>query len=245
MNVLIVTDDPESDAELAGVTLLADSVDTVSMRDGALAKADLRRPDIAVVDGRTDLVAARNLCALLRAAAPSLPILLLVAQSGLVAVNEHWLIDEVAVSGFSPGELDMRMRLAINRRSPGEVTDGEIVVGDLVLDQASHGARLADRSLNLTPTEFRLMSYLASHPGKAFTRAELLHEVWDADSGDSPRTINVHVQRLRAKLGRENERLIDTVRGVGYMVHSPQGLSDVGRQQYSGTSRPPRHLRAG
>jgi DNA-binding response OmpR family regulator len=116
-------------------------------------------------------------------------------------------------------------------------------VGDLVLDQVSHGARLADRSLNLTPTEFRLMSCLASHPGKAFTRQELLHEVWDDDCGDSLRTINVHVQRLRAKLGPEYEHLIDTVRGVGYMVHSP--LSDVRRQQYSDAPRPPRHLRAG
>jgi DNA-binding response OmpR family regulator len=94
------------------------------------------------------------------------------------------------------------------------------------LDLASHAARLANRPLSLTPIEFRLVSYLASHPGKAFTRSQLMHEVWDTDDMGTLRTINVHVQRLRAKLGPGNDHLIDTVRGVGYMALSPRDISE-------------------
>jgi DNA-binding response OmpR family regulator len=188
--------------------------------------ADLDDRDIALVDGRTDLVAARNWCALLRAAAPLLPVLIVADQSELVAIDGRWCVDDVVVPGLSPAELDMRMRLALTRRRASEATEGEIVLGDLVLDLASHAARLANRPLSLTPIEFRLVSYLASHPGKAFTRSQLMHEVWDTDDMGTLRTINVHVQRLRAKLGPGNDHLIDTVRGVGYMALSPRDISE-------------------
>lgn len=233
MNTVVITDDAEFNAELSGLAMLADPIDTVSIRGSGLAETDLGRVDVALVDGRTDLLTARNLCALLRAMAPSLPILVVVAPSGLIAVNEHWCVDDVVVPGLSPAELDMRMRLAVSRRGIRKGIKEKIVLGDLVLDQAGHAARLADRPLNLTPTEFRLMSYLASHPGKAFTRSQLRHEVWDSDASAGVRTINVHVQRLRAKLGRDNQRLIDTVRGVGYMAPSPQDLDDDRRQAQS------------
>ena len=83
----------------------------------------------------------------------------------------------MVVPGLSPAELDMRMRLAVKRRAGSEAAEREIVLGDLVLDLDRHAARLANRPLNLTPIEFRLMRYLASHPGKAFTRPQLLREV--------------------------------------------------------------------
>jgi DNA-binding winged helix-turn-helix (wHTH) protein len=78
-----------------------------------------------------------------------------------------------------------------------------------------------DRQLALTPTEFDLLNYLAAHHGRAFTRPQLLDEVWGCDSNYHPRTVDVHVQRLRSKLGAECESLIGTVRGVGYMAVQP------------------------
>jgi DNA-binding response OmpR family regulator len=125
--------------------------------------------------------------------------------------------------------------------------EGEIVLGDLVLDRASHAARFANRPLNLTPIEFRLVSYLASHSGKAFTRSQLLHEVWDSDDRGAVRTINVHVQRLRATLGPGNDHLIDTVRGVGYMALSSRDISErrtpSPRSDHADTERRQKHSR--
>ena len=230
MKTLIITDDPDFSLELSGLTLLVEASDSVSMQDGELSKVNLDNRDIAVVDGRSDLVAARNWCARLRAAAALLPVLVVVEQSALVAIDERWCVDDVVVPGLSPAELDMRLRLALNRRHGREPTEREIVLGDLVLDPASHAARLADRPVNLTPIEFKLVSYLASHPGKAFTRSQLKHEVWHTDDMGKMRTINVHVQRLRAKLGPGNDHLIDTVRGVGYKALTPRDISERGMQ---------------
>jgi DNA-binding response OmpR family regulator len=226
MKTLIITEDRNFGSALSGLALLVDPAENVSIPSGDVSGADLDGRDIAVVDGRTDLMAARNWCALLRAAAPSLPVLVVADQSALVAIDERWCVDDVVVPGLSPAELDVRMRPALKRHGGSEGMEDEIVLGDLVLDLAGHAARLANRPLNLTPIEFRLVSYLASHPGKAFTRSQLMHEVWDSDDLGAVRTINVHVQRLRAKLGPGNDHLIDTVRGVGYMALSPRDISE-------------------
>jgi DNA-binding response OmpR family regulator len=247
MKTLIITEDRNFGGALPGLALLVDPAENVSIQSGDPSEADLDGRDIAVVDGRTDLVAARNWCALLRAAAPSLPVLVVADQSALVAIDERWCVDDVVVPGLSPAELDMRMRLAVKRHGGSEAAEGEIVLGDLVLDLDSHAARLANRPLNLTPIEFRLMRYLASHPGKAFTRSQLLHEVWDSDDLVAMRTINVHVQRLRAKLGPGNDHLIDTVRGVGYMAVSPRDISERRIQSshsaHADTARRQKHSR--
>src|SRR5215470_13626056 len=132
VKTLIITEDGNFGAALSGLALLADPAENVSIQTGDLSGADLDGRDIAVVDGRTDLLAARNWCALLRAAAPSLPVLVLADQSELVAIDERWCVDDVVVPGLSPAELDMRMRLALKRRSGSEVAEGEIVLGDLV-----------------------------------------------------------------------------------------------------------------
>ena len=95
-------------------------------------------------------------------------------------------------------------------------------------------ARVKDRRLDRTPTEFDLLHHLAGHRGRALTRSQLLHDVWGYDSNYHPRTVDVHVQRLRSKLGTECESLIDTVRGVGYMAVLPR------RRRTSVTERPRR-----
>jgi len=92
----------------------------------------------------------------------------------------------------------------------------EIRSGELAIDEATYAARLRGRVLDLTFKEFELLKFLAQHPGRVFTRAQLLQEVWGYDYFGGTRTVDVHVRRLRAKLGPEHEALIGTVRNVGY-----------------------------
>jgi DNA-binding response OmpR family regulator len=120
MKSLIITEDRNFSEELSGLALLVETSGTVSMQKGELSLADLEDRDIALVDGRTDLVAARNWCALLRAAAPLLPVLVVADQSELVAIDGRWCVDDVVVPGLSPAELDMRMRLALTRAAPAK-----------------------------------------------------------------------------------------------------------------------------
>src|ERR1039458_2134377 len=104
----------------------------------------------------------------------------------------------------------------------------EIRSGDLAIDEATYTARLRARALDLTFKEFELLKFLAQHPGRVFTRAHLLQEVWGYDYFGGTRTVDVHVRRLRAKLGTEHEALIGTVRNVGYRFVPAKG-SDEGR----------------
>ena len=97
----------------------------------------------------------------------------------------------------------------------------EISRGDLVIDEATYTARVRGRLLDLTFKEFELLKYLAQHPGRVFTRANLLAEVWGYDYFGGTRTVDVHVRRLRAKLGPEHDQLIGTVRNVGYRFVLP------------------------
>src|SRR5205814_10206346 len=114
-------------------------------------------------------------------------------------------------------EVEARLRLAIGRQaSLSPAAPDEIHAGDLAIDEATYSARLRTRALDLTFKEFELLKFLAQHPGRVFTRAHLLQEVWGYDYFGGTRTVDVHVRRLRAKLGAEHEALIGTVRNVGY-----------------------------
>src|SRR5699024_789725 len=95
---------------------------------------------------------------------------------------------------------------------------GEIRAGPLAIDEATYTAKISRRLLNLTYKEFELLKYLALHPGEVFTRERVLHEVWGYDYFGGTRTVDVHIRRLRAKLGPEYESLIVTVRNVGYRL---------------------------
>ena len=125
--------------------------------------------------------------------------------------------------------MEARLRLAIGRKaSLAPATPDEIRSGDLAIDEATYTARLRARALDLTFKEFELLKFLAQHPGRVFTRAHLLQEVWGYDYFGGTRTVDVHVRRLRAKLGTEHEALIGTVRNVGYRFVPAKG-ADEGR----------------
>ena len=99
-------------------------------------------------------------------------------------------------------------------------SESEIRSGEVVIDESAYTAKIKGRTLDLTFKEFELLKYLAQHPGRVFTRAQLLHEIWGYDYFGGTRTVDVHIRRLRAKLGPEFESMIDTVRNVGYKFNS-------------------------
>jgi DNA-binding response OmpR family regulator len=113
-----------------------------------------------------------------------------------------------------PAEIDARIRLAIGRQAL-EQTNTKIQTSGVVIDEASYSAKVQGKPLDLTYKEFELLRFLAAHPSRVFTREQLLSEVWGYDYFGGTRTVDVHVRRLRAKLG-ELEQLIGTVRNVGY-----------------------------
>ncbi|WP_035765684.1 response regulator transcription factor, partial [Arthrobacter sp. H20] len=122
---------------------------------------------------------------------------------------------------------EARLRLVIARSSAAETeTSNEIRASGVVIDEASYTARVGGEPLNLTYKEFELLKYLAQHPGRVFTRDQLLHEVWGYDYYGGTRTVDVHVRRLRAKLGADHEQLIGTVRNVGYRFTLSRATDD-------------------
>jgi DNA-binding response OmpR family regulator len=191
--------------------------------------------DAVLVDGRRDLVAARNLCRLLHAAALGAPVLLVVTEGGLAAVTADWGLDDVVLDSAGPAEIEARLRLAAGRAagSPGGERSSQIRNGDLVIDDASYTAHIGARPMDLTFKEFELLKFLAQHPGRVFTRAHLLQEVWGFDFFGGTRTVDVHVRRLRAKLGVEYEHLIGTVRNVGYRFVADPGAARLGADEDS------------
>jgi DNA-binding response OmpR family regulator len=150
------------------------------------------------------------------------PIILITTEGGLAAVTHEWGLTDVLLVDASPAEIEVRIRLATTSKAVAAQTDVEIRAVELHIDEATYTAKLRGRALDLTFKEFELLKFLAQHPGRVFSRDQLLSEVWGFDYFGGTRTVDVHVRRLRAKLGPENENLIGTVRNVGYRyVTSP------------------------
>ncbi len=181
--------------------------------------------DLLLVDGRQELAHARDLCRLIRTTGTDVPVLLVVTEGGLAVVTHDWGMDDVLLHTCGPAELEARIKLAIGRlAAQREADDPEshvIRTGEIVVDDATYTAKIGKRHLDLTFKEFELLKFLAQHPGRVFSRQQLLQEVWGYDYFGGTRTVDVHVRRLRAKLGPDNETLIGTVRNVGYRFVLP------------------------
>jgi DNA-binding response OmpR family regulator len=217
--LLLLTNAVQPSAEvLPALGLLLHRVRVAPAEVGALL--DAPPADAVLVDGRRDLAHARSLCQVLRTTGLSSPLLLIVTEGGLSAVTAEWGIDDVLLDAAGPAEVEARLRLAKGRleiASRADAARDEVIrSGELTIDEITYSARLRGRSLDLTFKEFELLKYLAQHPGRVFTRAQLLQEVWGYDYFGGTRTVDVHVRRLRAKLGTDHEALIGTVRNVGY-----------------------------
>ena len=171
----------------------------------------------AVVCSDTDPEGAFALCRAVRKRdLPLEPLLLLVAGTQLVELElREELFDDFCMAPFHPRELEARLKHLFWRTGRG--TRPELIeYGPLVLNLETYQAAIASRPLDLTYMEYELLKFLATHPGRVFTRETLLSRVWGYEYYGGARTVDVHVRRLRAKLGNEHEQLIQTVRSVGY-----------------------------
>nr|WP_220476355.1 response regulator transcription factor [Microcella alkalica] len=209
--MLILTSQVNSDV-LPALGLLSHRVRIIPAEPAALVGAP--PADAIIVDGRADLAAAKGLCKILTATGAGSPLLLVITEGGLTAVTAEWGIDDVILDAAGPAEVDARLRIAIGRQSRDNGSN-MIKASGVVIDEASYSAKVHGRTLDLTFKEFELLRFLAANPSRVFTREQLLSEVWGYDYFGGTRTVDVHVRRLRAKLG-DMESLIGTVRNVGY-----------------------------
>jgi DNA-binding response OmpR family regulator len=222
-DLLLLTAATAGSAEvLPALALLAHRVRLAPVEPSALV--DAGDVDVVLTDGRRDLVTARKTCRVVRATGLDVPLLLVLTEGGLAAVSADWGVDDVILDTAGPAEVEARLRLLAERstQSRYEDTPDEIQAGELVIDAGGYTVHLRGRALDLTYKEFELLKHLVQYPGRVFTRAQLLQEVWGYDYYGGTRTVDVHVRRLRAKLGPDHESLIGTVRNVGYRFEPPR-----------------------
>ncbi len=216
---ILVVDDDTALAEMIGIVLRSEGFDPVFCADGneALAKFQSSRPDLVLLDLMLPGKSGIEVCAEIRTES-GVPIIMLTAKSDATDVV-HGLesgADDYVVKPFNPKELVARIR---TRLRPTPVGNTDVLrVGDLTLDVAGHEVRRGEERINLTPLEFELLLALASRPQQVFTREMLLEQVWGYHYKADTRLVNVHVQRLRAKVEEDpdNPKIVMTVRGVGY-----------------------------
>ncbi|MBO1767029.1 MULTISPECIES: response regulator transcription factor [unclassified Allobranchiibius] len=214
--LLLLTDARGASVEvLPALGLLGHRVRVLPTEPQALV--DPPECDVVLLDARRDLANARGLTRVLRTTGLSTPLIAIFTEGGLTALTSEWQLDDVLLESAGPAEVEARIRLAMTRTTPqAEDEPTRILAGELTIDEDAYSARIRSRALDLTYKEFELLKHLAQHPGRVFTRAQLLQEVWGYDYFGGTRTVDVHVRRLRAKLGPDNESLIGTVRNVGY-----------------------------
>ena len=215
-HLLLLTNTLAPSAEVVpALGLLSHHVRILPAEGSALV--DAPQADVVIVDARRELAMAKSLCRVICTTGISSPLIVVVTEGGLAGLTSDWGVDDVILDTAGPAEVEARLRLAVGRTVEAAVDEGgPITAGALVIDEATYSVRLRGKLLDLTYKEFELLKYLAQHPGRVFTRSQLLQEVWGYDYFGGTRTVDVHVRRLRAKLGTDYEVLIGTVRNVGY-----------------------------
>ncbi len=171
---------------------------------------------------------AKEFCLSLCEATSSCPIIVIGqedATSALLPLAEFF--EDFILAPFSLSELRVRLTLAFNTKSSDRLGDDEAAVtyGPLMLDSTTFQATVAGRALDLTYLEYELLKFLVSSPGQVFKRETLLSQVWGFDYYGGSRTVDVHIRRLRSKLGEEYGNLIQTVRSVGYKVSKDRWIN--------------------
>jgi two-component system response regulator MtrA len=221
---ILVVDDDTALAEMIGIVLRAEGFEISFCADGsgALDAFHNADPDLVLLDLMLPGIDGIEVCSQIREES-GVPIIMLTAKSDTADVVKGLEsgADDYVVKPFNPKELVARIRTRL-RPSPESPT-GTLSVGDLVLDVAGHEVLRGSDKINLTPLEFELLLALALKPQQVFTREMLLEQVWGYHYKADTRLVNVHVQRLRAKveLDPDNPRIVMTVRGVGYRAGSP------------------------
>jgi DNA-binding response OmpR family regulator len=217
--ILLLTNTLGASAEvLPALALLQHQVKILPAEVSVLV--DVPEVDCLLVDARRDLPNAKSFTKLISTTGVSSPIIVITTEGGLSAINADWNVDDVILDTAGPAEVEARIRIALGNSAAQLLATNpnsqEIRSGDVVIDERTYTAKLKGRVLDLTFKEFELLKYLAQHPGRVFTRSQLLQEIWGYDYFGGTRTVDVHIRRLRSKLGPEFEAIIGTVRNVGY-----------------------------
>ncbi|KFI66154.1 winged helix-turn-helix transcriptional regulator [Bifidobacterium cuniculi] len=237
-DLTLMTSSTDPASVLPSLALLSHRVRVLNMDAASLVK--MPENTVLLLDARDDLAEAKTLCRLIHASGLAIPIVLILTEGGFPVVNAEWGVTDVIVANASPAEVEGRLRLASEHGAmhfstaaaqPADTSqeDGLIRSGDLVVDTNGYTAQLRGLPIDLAYKEFELLKYLVQHPGRVFTRAQLLQEVWGYDYYGGTRTVDVHIRRLRAKLGGEYEHMIGTVRNVGYRFDPPENEEEQAR----------------
>ncbi|WP_449277100.1 MtrAB system response regulator MtrA [Leucobacter sp. GX24907] len=221
---ILVVDDDRALAEMLGMVLESEGFETESSADGEQAIVAFReyRPDLVLLDVMLPGLDGIEVCKAIRADSGT-PIIMLTARTDTTDVVRGLEAgaDDYVVKPFNPAELIARIRARL--REPQDETPETLRIGDLDIDVAGHEVRREDQVIPLTPLEFDLLVILARKPQQVFSREVLLDKVWGYQYKADTRLVNVHVQRLRAKIERDPDHptIVTTVRGVGYRAGGP------------------------
>ena len=222
-HVLIVEDEAAL-VELLRYNLESEGFQVSAANDGeeALTAVSEAKPDLVILDWMLPLVSGLEVCRQIRRKPESrdVPVIMLTAR-GEEADRVRGLeggADDYITKPFSPGELVARVRAVLRRAKPATASD-ILTYADVVMDLAAYRVLRNGRPVHLGPTEFRLLRYLMERPGRVFSREQLLDAVWGRDIYVEPRTVDVHIRRLRKAINGPNERdLIRTIRSAGYAL---------------------------
>ena len=232
--LILLVEDEEALLTMLRYNLEREGFEVVTAMNGeeALIAIDERRPDLVLLDWMLPLVSGIEVCRQVRRSPETrdLPIIMLTARGEegdkIRALNSG--ADDYITKPFSPTELTARLNAVLRRSRPALAAD-QLTYGDVVMDLAAHRVTRQGRPVHLRPTEFRLLRFLIEHPGRVFSREQLLNAVWTPDTYIEPRTVDVHIRRLRKALNAgDAEDIIRTVRATGYSLESEK-LSEAER----------------
>ena len=236
---VLVVDDDTALAEMLGIVLRGEGIEPFFVFDGdkALAAFHETKPDLVLLDLMLPGTDGIDVCRQIRAES-GVPIVMLTAKSDTVdvVVGLESGADDYIAKPFKPKELIARIRARMRHFEPP--APEMIAVADLRIDVAGHSVTRDDRPIQLTPLEFDLLVCLARRPWQVFTREMLLEQVWGYRHAADTRLVNVHVQRLRAKVEHDPEHpgIVLTVRGVGYKAGGSEAAGGLAQGGAGGES---------
>ena len=223
---IVIAEDEQAVSELLRYNLEAEGYDIAIANDGdeAMLLLDERVPDLMLLDWMLPKISGIEICRRVRARqeTANLPIIMLTARTE-EADRIRGLetgADDYVTKPFSTNELMARVKAVLRRIRPA-LMDDKIAVGDIQIDRSTHRVTRAGKDIHLGPTEFRLLEYFAQHPGRVFSREQLLDGVWGSDVYVEARTVDVHIVRLRkAMMSQGGDNPIRTVRSAGYSLRT-------------------------
>jgi DNA-binding response OmpR family regulator len=224
LRVLVVSADPARAAPVRSeVARVGGEVGHIHPDELEGRAKDLRPPHVVVLDARDSHVDAAELCGVIRASRRlrSAAVLAVVSEHQLAGLEARDEVDDFVAAPYREAELRVRLRRMLAHVNEGPSATA-VRMGELMLDPASYDVTVGGARIDLTLKEYELLKHLVTNPGRVFTRDQLLDSVWGYDYVGGTRTVDVHIRRLRAKLGEVGETAIETIRGVGYSFRPPR-----------------------